>query len=399
MKLHFGYLLGLSSLAIAGAAAFFSVYGISQLFAGASLAVIIMASALEFSKLVAASYLQRYWKRISKALRVYVVLGVMVLVLITSAGIYGFLSNAYQQTANTYEIHQHEMAILQSKHDGFERKIVSNNSIIKNKNNRSIQLGDLRNNQEIRLDSLLANNHWVNARKTREDINLATTEIQKLTLDVDGLNNSNGILNDSINKYKILMVKKESDTQVTAELGPLKYLSTLTGLSMDRVVNYFILLLIFVFDPLAVALILATNWVFMEEKRKMSEKPPKKKRLVEDTLKEKVVSQVEPDKVDINDIDVVEEEVIINKEFIDDNTHTIDKDLIQEEPKINSEIKPTVIEPIRPIAKQGIVKPATGQTKSNIPTIINHEDIGNNENIIKNFAKPTPIRRDRKGKL
>ena len=83
MKLHLGHLLGFSAISLAGCAAFFSVFGLSQLFAGASLAVIIMASTLELSKLVIASYLHSYWNRISKAMKIYFTSGVIILVLIT----------------------------------------------------------------------------------------------------------------------------------------------------------------------------------------------------------------------------------------------------------------------------------------------------------------------------
>jgi len=125
MKLHFGHLLGLSALSIAGCAAFFSVYGISQLFAGAFFAVVIMASALEFGKLVAASYLQRYWKKIAVGMRIYVVTGVVVLVGVTSAGIYGFLSNAYQQTADALSVNDAKVKNITLKKNRYDEELNS----------------------------------------------------------------------------------------------------------------------------------------------------------------------------------------------------------------------------------------------------------------------------------
>ncbi len=86
----FNKLVGFSALSIAGSAAFFSVYGLSKLFAGAQLAVIIMAGSLEFGKLVAASFLYRYWDKINLAHKIYMTIATVVLVLITSAGIFGF---------------------------------------------------------------------------------------------------------------------------------------------------------------------------------------------------------------------------------------------------------------------------------------------------------------------
>ena len=100
---YFKYYVGLSALLIAGSAAFFSVFGLSKLFAGATMSVIIMASSLEFGKLVGASFLYRYWNSIANWLKVYMTVGVITLVGITSAGIFGFLSNAYQGATIEFE--------------------------------------------------------------------------------------------------------------------------------------------------------------------------------------------------------------------------------------------------------------------------------------------------------
>ena len=99
----FNKLVGFSALSIAGSAAFFSVYGLSKLFAGAQLAVIIMAGSLEFGKLVAASFLYRYWEKINIAHKIYMTIATVILILITSAGIFGFLSNAYQGATVGFE--------------------------------------------------------------------------------------------------------------------------------------------------------------------------------------------------------------------------------------------------------------------------------------------------------
>ena len=100
---NFTTLVGLSALLVAGSAAFFSVFGLSKLFSGAQLSVIIMAGSLEFTKLVAASFLYQYWYTASKILKTYLGIGVVVLVLITSAGIFGYLSNAYQGATINFE--------------------------------------------------------------------------------------------------------------------------------------------------------------------------------------------------------------------------------------------------------------------------------------------------------
>jgi len=247
------------ALAVAGCAGYFSVWGLSQLFAGASTAVIIMATVLEVGKVVTTTALHRYWTKLAKGLRIYLTISVMVLMMITSAGIYGFLSNAYQKTANKLEIHEGELSVLDGKKGLFEKNITDNEKIITTKNKRIDQLTNLRSNQETRLDSAKSNRA---KDKVRNDIALATVEIQKLSNEIDGLNSKNAVLSDSVGKYNTRALEMKAGSDVAAEVGPLKYIAELTGTPMAKVVNYLILLLIFVFDPLAIALILMTNRVF-----------------------------------------------------------------------------------------------------------------------------------------
>ena len=99
----FQYIVGLSALLVAGSAAYYSVFGLSKLFAGATFAVVVMAGSLEFAKLVSASFLYRYWYKVNQILKIYMTIGVVTLVFITSAGIFGFLSNAYQGATIEFE--------------------------------------------------------------------------------------------------------------------------------------------------------------------------------------------------------------------------------------------------------------------------------------------------------
>jgi len=262
MKFKFRYIMLILALSVAGCAAYFSVWGLSQLFAGASTAVIIMASILEIGKIVTTTALHTYWKKLAKGLRLYLTLSVGILMLITSAGIYGFLSNAYQKTANKLEIHEGELGVLDGKKAVFEKSVADNQKIIDTKTKRLDQLSNLRTNQEARLDGSTSNR----ARNSvRGDIESANSEIQKLTADIDALNAKNAVLSDSISAYNVKALEMKAGSDVAGEVGPLKYISELTGAPMANVVNYLILLLIFVFDPLAVALVLITNKVFLLE--------------------------------------------------------------------------------------------------------------------------------------
>ena len=265
-------MLGLA-LAVAGCAAYFSVWGLSQLFAGASVAVIVMASILEIGKIVTTTALHTYWNKLAKPLRIYLSISVVILMVITSAGIYGFLSNAYQSTANKLEIHEGELGILDVKKQTFEKSVSDNQKIIESKTRRLDQLSNLRSNQESRLDNSNSNR----AKNTvRNDIKSADNEIQRLNTEIDALNAKNVVLADSINVYNVKAIELKSGSSVAAEVGPLKYISQLTGVPMANVVNYMILLLIFVFDPLAVALVLITNRVFQLESEDETKEPETK---------------------------------------------------------------------------------------------------------------------------
>lgn len=196
MKLKIKYVVLALALSVAGCAAYFSIWGLSQLFAGASTAVIIMASVLEVGKIVTTTALHNYWNKLAKALRIYLTISVVVLMLITSAGIYGFLSNAYQSTANKLEIHEGEIGVLDAKKSTFQKNSDDNQKIIEGKMKRLEQLSNLRGNQETRLDNSFSNRAKTNVRG---DINMSNSEIQKLNNEIDGLNAKNLVLADSIN--------------------------------------------------------------------------------------------------------------------------------------------------------------------------------------------------------
>ena len=262
MKMKFSYIMLILALTVAGCAAYFSIWGLSQLFAGASTAVIIMASALEIGKVVTTTALHTYWDKLAGGLKVYLTISVGILMVITSVGIYGFLSNAYQSTANKLEIHEGELGVLEAKKQSFEKTISDNAKIIDTKTKRVDQLNNLRGNQESRLDNSTSNRNQRNARK---DIESSDKQIQVLNSEIDALNAKNIVLSDSVNAYNVKAIELKSGSDIAGEVGPLKYISQLTGVPMANVVNYLILLLIFVFDPLAIALVLATNRIFQLE--------------------------------------------------------------------------------------------------------------------------------------
>jgi len=261
MKKILPYLILLSALSVSGSAAFYSVYGLSKLFAGASLQVIIMASSLEISKLVIATLLHHYWAELNRMLKIYLTTATIILVMITSAGIYGFLSSAYQETANADKIITRQIELIDTKKQVY---IDQKNELQLEKNQLIESISELRNGlsnpgQVQYIDSESGKMITTTSAAARKSLE------KQLSDAIENRNNISTqiqISTDSINTYEIQKVELLNSSDVAAELGPLKYISSISGYDMDKVVNYFLLLIIFVFDPLAIALVLAANFAF-----------------------------------------------------------------------------------------------------------------------------------------
>ena len=261
---YFQYLVGVSALFIAGSAATFSVFGLSKLFAGATLAVIIMAGSLEFGKLVGASFLYRYWNSIANWLKVYMTVGVTTLVVITSAGIFGFLSNAYQGA--TIEFEKQSTTLIY-------------------KEDRLVQLEEDKVYLKEELEhgiSELPENYRTAKRLLREEYNPKVIVLNDQILGIK----------QEIGDLKVGLVETGVD------VGPAIYLARAFETDIDTVVKFFIFILIFVFDPMAVSLVIAFNVVVRTENaknlptdkqinrytRRMIQDKPKKMRIVKPKL-------------------------------------------------------------------------------------------------------------------
>ena len=262
----FPSIIALSALSVSASAAFYSVSGLSKLFAGASFEVIIMAGSLEVSKLVIASLLYQYWSTINKLLRAYLSIAAVILVLITSMGVYGFLSAAYQETYQKLSVQENEIAFLENKAKFYEDDVtrydtelerISNNiSTLSNAKATSIQVRDTSAVGGLRSTVSTAELRLAQSRINVEEEN-RTAVNAKRTVAADSLQNI---------KLKILELQNNADT--VGELGPLQYLSGLTGTPMDKIINILLLIIIFVFDPLAISLVIAANYAFDMANRK-----------------------------------------------------------------------------------------------------------------------------------
>jgi hypothetical protein len=253
----FPLLIALSALSVSASAAFYSISGLSKLFAGASLEVIIMASSLEIAKLVIASLLYQYWDTLNKTLRVYLTIATTVLILITSMGIYGFLSAAYQETANKDNVVTQQITTLETKKGLY---IQTRDNLLKEKQSLNELRGTLSKGATTQFTDKKGNLVVRSNKANIKQMESTSKSDDKLTTRLD-------VANDSIFalENRILEVKTGG---ATSELGPLKYLSGLTGLPMDKIINYLLLVIIFVFDPLAIALVIAANFAFTQLKTK-----------------------------------------------------------------------------------------------------------------------------------
>ena len=256
----FPFIIAFSALSVSASAAFYSVYGLSKLFAGAQVEVIIMAGSLEVAKLVIASLLYQYWDTINKALRAYLTVAAIILVIITSMGIYGFLSAAYQETYANLLISDNKIEFLDNKakfyEDDIQRydkeltQISSNISILSNAKAQSIQVRDTTVSGGIRSTISTA------------ELRLSQKRIEVEEENRKAVQEKRQVAADSVQKFRLEILNLNNNSEVAGELGPLKYLAGLTDTPMDVIINILLLTIIFVFDPLAISLVVAANFAF-----------------------------------------------------------------------------------------------------------------------------------------
>ena len=242
----------ITALGISAVAAFYSIVGLMAIFSASALSIAVMGIVLEIGKLITASWLYQNWKRVPFLLKSYLTIAVVILMFITSMGIFGYLSKAHiDQGSGTSELYV--------KVERLDNRIASERKVIKR---AEIQLSAL----DSALDKYLELGAVSKGLKKRED------QEQERNALTNTINNAQSRID------KLLDEKSEYRLQINSfevEVGPLKYISALVygdeALDyIDTAVRAVILILVFVFDPLAVLLIIAANISFAEynEKRK-----------------------------------------------------------------------------------------------------------------------------------
>jgi hypothetical protein len=244
-------LVGLSAVIVAGCAAYFSVTGLGVLFAGASISVMVMAGSLEAAKLVAATYLKQEWDTLKGFNKWYLTIAVATLMLITSAGIFGYLSNAFQQQNLSLQKVERDIAVYQTQIEKNDKEIERYTNQLNNQQN-------IRNSQEANLSKQIDKDK--STARVSQMIRNADKEISSISKRIDELTKQNNVSLDSINSIK------NNNIELEREVGGFRFVADAFGVPLNDVVKFFILIIVLVFDPLAVALIIAFNGLIMKRR-------------------------------------------------------------------------------------------------------------------------------------
>lgn len=228
--------LGFSAAVVSITGAFFSISGLAKLFSGAPIAVMVMAGALELAKLVSASFLHRNWSQMHFFMKFYLSLAVGILMAITSMGIFGYLSFAFQHTSMELKNTNVQIEFLESQ----ERKVKS-------------EVERLQKN----LDEIPVN-RVTRRLEAQKEMEPAFQALQRQSIEVQM-------------KLKTENLKKLG---YQMEIGPVIYVAELFGAKTDNVATYLIILFVFVFDPLAVCLVLATSFAIKQREGAPMLAPP-----------------------------------------------------------------------------------------------------------------------------
>ena len=279
--MFFNIILIFSAFSLAICAAFFSIKGIALLFAASFYSAAIMAAVLELAKLVSVSYLYRYWKDINKFFKYYMLTAVILLMIITSLGVFGFLSNAFQKNFSQYSLTLNKIQSLKSQ----QSFILSQTDFNKNKLKDLIEL---QKTYQVSFDS--AAKQDVTTTKSTQGGLFASVKTEKVT-DSKLLDSKNKIIEGSQKNINSLFNQIETVTinlqdlekQATkisqdvmllesdntkGEIGTLKFVAEAFNLKIETAVKIFILLIVIVFDPLAASLIIACNSLAVKNSNK-----------------------------------------------------------------------------------------------------------------------------------
>jgi hypothetical protein len=325
-------LIWFCAIGLAVFSGYYSVYGISKLFSGGSWSIVGMAGMLEFSKLVVITFLHDHYKTLKTAFKIYLMSSAVILMVLTSVGVYGYLTNSYQETAKEIYETQNKIALIDKKKEIFLEQKSQIDTLVKQKGQRISSYDQLRLSQENSLNNQLTQKKGT--KGLQKNIQSVDNSTQTLNKEISELNQRSIGLSDSVAKLEQEKLVLENST-FTSEIGPLLYLSRLTGAPMDIIVNWFILVLVSVFDPLAVSLVIAANHLRHKELEKQilpeddnSPPPLKKEKVTEDVvdvilpsdeikIQDVVVNKKQKSKKEKKPLVITEENVILEQNEIE----------------------------------------------------------------------------------
>ena len=241
--MFFIFLTFLSAISISVIAAGYSIVGLATLFAGAVVPIIAMGSALEIGKLVSASWLYNNWrnKNVPRTIKAYLTFAVIVLIFITSMGIFGFLSKAHLDQVKPQSSNNIKIELLDTQ--------INQNQLIIDRSQKTLTLLD------EALETYIGMEYVTRGLKEREK---QKPERDALNL---AIKNASDNIAELTNEKATLKLEQD---KIEAEVGPIKYIAELiygenAKDHFDKAVRWVIIVLIFVFDPLAVLLLIAAN--------------------------------------------------------------------------------------------------------------------------------------------
>ena len=255
------------AIGLSGTAAYYSVVGLSIIFSAVAIPVIIMGSFLEISKLAIATYLHDKWKETYGLLKVYLTIALVVLSVLTSIGIYGLLSTGFQQNIAGLEINNKKIENIEVKKERFEEIKLDYQT---EKKGLDKDITNLRNalSNNTTTQSIDRTTGQVVTRANGGNRKAFESQLKIAQDNRDIISKKIESLNDSVTNLDLEVLNLASTEIESGELGAIKYLSEITGWDIKKTANFFILTLIFVFDPLAIALVISTNQAFKNIRRK-----------------------------------------------------------------------------------------------------------------------------------
>ena len=258
------------AIGLSGTAAYYSVVGLSIIFSAVALPVIIMGSFLEISKIAIATYLHDKWKETYGLLKIYLTIALVTLSVLTSIGIYGLLSTGFQKNIAGLEINNKLIDNIEVKKTRFEE---IKGDYQKEKEGLDKDITNLRNalSNNTTTQSIDRNTGQVITRANGGNRKAFEGQLQVAQQNRDLVSKKIEGLNDSITRLDMEVLDLASAEIESGELGAIKYLSEITGWDIKKTANFFILMLVFVFDPLAIALVISTNQAFKNIRRKEDE--------------------------------------------------------------------------------------------------------------------------------